>query len=787
MRACYLSAGLFGLAHLACAAPTYEPTAVQHVESTQLLPREGECSSEEPVKGGITICGNYMTTHLAPNVSLGACASLSEEFAYQVTGTVQAPDLMCKFYDDSDFCNTDFLIAVITHHAQIPAAIGKKIRYVSCDKVSERRDMGELEGSADDTPSVPDAKSTDQAEDISRPVSSSFTCGTPDKKHFLTVCGSSRRRAKVLPNEVLDSCVTLPDYVTYQVTSFVQRAGLMCKFYNDINECHGEIVYISKTLVKEGHFDVAKNYGTRIKYVFCYKGDSRKAVGKFEGRGGVASSGHEARGEDTSSAVAIDAPVDSAIEYATHMYANYIVSSIETTALDQCHKLPDQVNKKVTWIEQPQGYVCKYYRYDCQVINLLHTLDSRPAKSSSPIDTALGTQIEFATCNKSFDKRDLSRLSEDNKVPKKPTLEPGQLRIGENYDGHKFRKVINALVPCTIFPDRIFPNSTRFLEQSGRLECSFYKKDCTETPFLQTVNPYPIDWKFRSDFAQPINAANCTLFTGPIPPFNNQAIETETAGMRVRNTPLQVAEITDIIVTKGHSFSAQYLPKPLKVGDLFVCADDRASGCWYIHSLNKCVAFPPQVAYQVKLIRQAKGSLCKYYDKRGCMDGDEAFRHMSDPTEDTELTGPGIKMVAGVWCGGTGATALTPSAHDDGAIEAFTDVGPSINIDNANTPTKRDYPPGSTTVCHKPHHKSCTNNGINAIQQCANFAPADQNPVGLIQDAGAYCKWYSDFGCASGEDKWQPRSIDSRKGTQWIDWLSRNDKFKSVKCETYAW
>ncbi|KAH6865295.1 hypothetical protein BKA58DRAFT_367455 [Alternaria rosae] len=254
---------------------------------------------------------------------------------------------------------------------------------------------------------------------------------------------------------------------------------------------------------------------------------------------------------------------------------------------------------------------------------------------------------------------------------------------------------------------------------------------------------------------------------------------------------------TDITITQHLHSESGYSPVPLLVGDLFICSLEQVKGCWILHTLNKCLDLPSQIAYNAKYIEQSKGSFCKYYRKTGCMDGDEFWRHTSGPKDVSQIAGDGIKHLASAWCGGTGvtsemevcratgATAQINAVADGDGIEKVNNVGSLIYTVDGRT-TKRDWPPGSTTVCHQTHYQSCTDNRINAIQQCANFATADQGPVSIIQYGGAYCKWYRDFGCEGGEDK-SPMSIDSMAAKQWVDDLGEEDRFKSVKCETYQW
>ena len=242
----------------------------------------------------------------------------------------------------------------------------------------------------------------------------------------------------------------------------------------------------------------------------------------------------------------------------------------------------------------------------------------------------------------------------------------------------------------------------------------------------------------------------------------------------------------DIQVTVGHSVSA-LSTSSLKVADLYICneANLDPAHCTVLHTLTQCVAFPGPFAYQTKVITQAKGSVCKYYTKPGCMDGDLYFSYMSNPTQDARLSGWGVEKLAGVWCGGTGAT----STADVSAINTHTSIDSStVGFSNLS---KRGNPfyhwstsPGSISICRQRNFAFCTKNAVNALRQCVSFAPADQGPASMIQYAGVYCKWYADAGCASGENK--PYDfLDSRKGDAYVDGLSR--LYRSVKCERDAW
>jgi hypothetical protein len=338
--------------------------------------------------------------------------------------------------------------------------------------------------------------------------------------------------------------------------------------------------------------------------------------------------------------------------------------------------------------------------------------------------------------------------------------------------------VVSALNDCVDFPTPMYPDSIHFLEQSGRSECLFYSNSaCPGAPVLHTLNPEEKDLKQPTKLAQQINSAQCAVL---------ESLEIPPTSIQTRSELLPQVKANDIQVTVGHSVSA-LSTSSLKVADLYICNETNLdpAHCTVLHTLNQCVAFPGPFAYQTKVITQAKGSLCKYYTKPGCMDGDLYFSYMSNPTQDARLSGWGVEKLAGVWCGGTGAT----STADVSAVNTRTSNGSSTVV--PSNLAKRGNPfyhwstsPGSTSICRQRNFAFCTNNAVNALHQCVSFAPADQGPASMIQYAGVYCKWYADSGCASGEHKAYD-FLDSRKGDAYADGLSR--LYRSVKCEKDAW
>ncbi|RYN62898.1 hypothetical protein AA0118_g5003 [Alternaria tenuissima] len=1162
MRVHNLLAGLLGLVGLAIAAPTPQSSAVQLVPNvsqptieSNLLPRAApQCSTLDPEKWLIHVCGRHVITNLLGVNLLNHCTALSHAVAHEVIDTSQSDGIICFFYDGSNHCNSEHMIATVNRHTDIPAPFGKRAEFVMCRR-KQMGDAAEIEarGEHDSSPDLDSFVQPDESRALVSPVSN---CITPDSRnHFLNIC-TEDSYGNAFPNRWIDTCVQLSPNVAHHVTIIVQKAGLMCKFYDDSNGCSGNVRYITRTKDKPHRFEPPAEFGNDLKYALCRRGEWKRDTDELKlethdedvtldtttdqstgadtneittstkmkyllarissditsielkensmyictrlsdrvGRRVTHTTQHNsaacqffasncdgaplltlkhnmfgyldqaissdigsqithvkcgiygfpnvsARDEDTSSDVAVhtatkadlpliakiissttsmdideglanrckklnnhvahdvkytslrhdiicvfyengcgagrkplvairpkdaaysDEPMasdlgkkmthvkcgiwnmpdetemphgsvdmyardedasaaaaadiiyatdpdtadDSAVTdvvYATHMYADTRVSSIEESALGQCYRLPNETIKQVTWIEQPQGYVCDYYQRDCQDGNVLRTLDTRKAKWSYPTEPEVGMQIEYAMCKHSFDKRDGPVMSEgpvvnsplsvvasssvtlDSQITKLPALERGQLRIGEDIDNKQIRAVVNALNVCVNFPTPQYPNSTRTLDRSGLTICKYYAEtECAEPLMLDALNDEEKDWKIRSDFAQRINSAKCTIFESvapanirvrvpestlewgqlrigedlgnthirkvvsalngcvdfPTPMYPHsihfleqsgrseclfysksacpgapvlhtlnpeekdlkqptklaqqinsaqcavlESLEIPPTSIQTRSELLPQVKANGIQVTVGHSVSA-LSTSSLKVADLYICneANLDPAHCTVLHTLNQCVAFPGPFAYQTKVITQAKGSLCKYYTKPGCMAGDLYFSYMSNPTQDARLSGWGVEKLAGVWCGGTGAisTADVSAVNTRTSIDSST-VVPSNLAKRGNPFYHWSTSPGSTSICRQRNFTFCTNNAVNALHQCVSFAPADQGPASMIQYTGVYCKWYADSGGASGEHKAYD-FLDSRKGDAYADGLSR--LYRSVKCGKDAW
>jgi len=268
---------------------------------------------------------------------------------------------------------------------------------------------------------------------------------------------------------------------------------------------------------------------------------------------------------------------------------------------------------------------------------------------------------------------------------------------------------------------------------------------------------------------------------------------TEPPSVNVYNLDAHGIDAHDI---DGNRISAKAAPFPLKVANIYVCNEQTSATCELLDAYNLCLPFGPSFAYQSNYVRQAKGTYCVYYTNTGCMDGDMYFRYTSYPQQEAELTGWGIMKLAGVFCAGTGQTLDKPVVEAHTATLRNTGILPFSasnsgkaglgSVDAANTDLDANGKvPGDTTVCHGLHFTYCNDNRINAIQQCANFDTVDIGPASLIQYPGAYCKWYSDFGCS---DKTLVGALDSRHTVVTIaDLKEDKNLFFSVKCENHAW
>ncbi|EDU44645.1 hypothetical protein PtrSN002B_001720 [Pyrenophora tritici-repentis] len=261
---------------------------------------------------------------------------------------------------------------------------------------------------------------------------------------------------------------------------------------------------------------------------------------------------------------------------------------------------------------------------------------------------------------------------------------------------------------------------------------------------------------------------------------------TESHSVNVRDLDAQGIDVHNI---DSNGISANDLPLPIPVANIYVCAEQTSTGCKLINAHNLCLPFGSDFAYKSNYVRQAKGTYCVYYTKTGCMDGDVYFRYTSFPKLEAEFTGWGVKTLAGIFCAGTGQTLDVPgdeahavASRDTGLLSVSASDSEEAKLDSVDALGKV---PGDTTICHGLNFTYCNDNRINAIQQCANFDSIDIGPASLIQYPGAYCKWYSDFGC---NDKTLVGAIDSMHSAVAIaDLREYTNQFFSVKCEAHAW
>jgi hypothetical protein len=630
-------------------------------ESPTLVSPTSKCIIPDQNKNFMAVCNADSQANIVHNEWLNLCVELSGNVKYHVTTITQIGGLMCRFYDDSNGCsgNIRYISKTLKHKHTFepPWNFGKDIKYLMCKGGDWKEDVGELEAWEADTSLD---TTTDQL---------TQTGATGVTTRAATEVAASDTLAWVSSNTTfsgieardLNRCVSLIDRIANHVVNTRQQHSAVCSFFSSSGfpakyNCDSRNLVIAVSSEGSGreYFDraIPYNLGTHITHVMCTHKPGARDLAMQHGSARIS-----AREEDASSDVVPTAEAQEANEYATMMFASFKgaiipkVASILKDSLDRCIKLPKDVSMHVTHLHQSKGYVCKYYRYDCEANHTLLTLDTLAGPYSHATVPSWGNQIEYAMCKRWFPpKRDLPVVSDDSRGTD-PPLEQGQLRVGEDHGGAKLRTVINALGTCACFPTRVHPDSVRFLEQSGRSECTYYTEtECKGEPYFLILQPGEEDVELLSEDAEVANSASCIVMD-PIPTTSLQARNND------KPRPLPFVNAKDVRVTVGHSLSAQMTPA-LKVGDVYVCREKRMdpSVCTVLNTLNQCVAFDA-FANQAQVITQAKGSFCKYYRKPGCLDGEEYFRYMSNPTQDAQFSGWGVGKLAGVSCGGTGAKA----------------------------------------------------------------------------------------------------------------------------------
>ncbi|CAN9210160.1 unnamed protein product [Alternaria alternata] len=346
MRVHNLLAGLLGLAGLAIAAPTPQSSAVQLVSNisqptieSSLVPGAApQCSTLDPEKWLLHVCGRHIITNLLGVNLLNHCTALSRNVAHEVTDTSQSDGIICYFYDGSNHCNSEHMIATVNRHTEIPAP---------------------FEGKHDSSPDLDSFVQPDESRALVSPVSN---CITPDSRnHFLNIC-TEDSYGNAFPNRWIDTCVQLSPNVAHHVTIIVQKAGLMCKFYDDSNGCSGNVRYITRTIDKPHRFEPPAEFGNDLKYALCRRGEWKRDADELE---------LETHDED----VTLDTTIDQSTrtdtnEFITSTKTQYLLARISSdiTSIELkensmyiCTRLSDRVGRRVTHTTQHNFAACQFF------------------------------------------------------------------------------------------------------------------------------------------------------------------------------------------------------------------------------------------------------------------------------------------------------------------------------------------------------------------------------------------------------------------------------------------
>ncbi|KAL1794403.1 hypothetical protein ACET3X_007824 [Alternaria dauci] len=761
--------GLLGFAGLVIAVPTPQPSAMQPItdssqpivepdENRALVSPVSNCITPDSGNHFLNICTADSYGNAFPNRFIDTCVQLSPNVAHHVTIIVQKAGLMCKFYDDSNGCsgNVRYIARTIdkSHRFEPPAEFGNNLKYALCRRGNWKRDVGELALEARDVNVSLDATTDQPNQKDTNEVTAAATT------QYLLAKISSDITSIELKKNSLYVCTRLSDRIGRRVTHTTQLNFAACQFFT--SNCDGAPVLTVNPNIF-GYIDqaISSDIGSQITHVKC-------GVPGFPTIG--------ARDENTSPNTAMHTAPEEPPLMAKIISGTNSMDIYEDLA-NRCQKLNNHVANDVKYTSLRHDIICAFYKNGCGAGNkpLIAVRPGNAAYFDEPMASDVGQQIKYVKCgiwnipdatamphgsvNIHVRDGDASAAAVDAQIPELPALEQGQLRIGEDIRNKQIRAVINALNNCVSFPTPQYPNSTRTLDQSGLTVCKYYAAtECAEPLMLDTLNVNKEDWKIRSDFAQRINSAKCTIFE-PVAPTNIQdpmpestlgqgqlrigedvgdvhlrkvvsaldrcvdfpapmypdstrfleqsgrseclfysenacldspllsslnpeekdlelpvelaqqissaqctvldSIELPPTSIGTRSEPLPQANAKGIQVTVDHSIST-LSTTALKVADLYICNDASLdpAHCTVLHTLNQCVAFPELFAYRTKIITQAKGSLCKYYTEPGCLDGAMYFDYISNPTQDARLSGWGVENLAGVWCAGTGAASM---------------------------------------------------------------------------------------------------------------------------------
>ena len=405
MRVHNLLAGLLGLVGLAIAAPTPQSSAVQLVPNvsqptieSNLLPGAApQCSTLDPEKWLIHVCGRHVITNLLGVNLLNHCTALSHAVAHEVIDTSQSDGIICFFYDGSNHCNSEHMIATVNRHTDIPAPFGKRAEFVMCRR-KQMGDAAEIEarGEHDSSPDLDSFVQPDESRALVSPVSN---CITPDSRnHFLNIC-TEDSYGNAFPNRWIDTCVQLSPNVAHHVTIIVQKAGLMCKFYDDSNGCSGNVRYITRTKDKPHRFEPPAEFGNDLKYELYRRGEWKRDADELK---------LETHDED----VTLDTTTDQSTgadtnEVTTSTKTQYLLARISSdiTSIELkensmyiCTRLSDRVGRRVTHTTQHNFAACQFFASDCDGAPLLTLKPNMFGYLDQAISSDVGSQITHVKC-----------------------------------------------------------------------------------------------------------------------------------------------------------------------------------------------------------------------------------------------------------------------------------------------------------------------------------------------------------------------------------------------------
>ncbi|KAI4607648.1 hypothetical protein J4E83_009545 [Alternaria metachromatica] len=702
------------------------------------------------------------------------CVALSKHVANDVVGVQLEPNILCVFYTNA--CNiAKFPIFRASNpwsnavSVDIPGYTGRDITHVACGK--KHTLDAEIDAWAAATPIV-DARAettpTVDAQAVTTPIFDSTVLTTLHLEGPEIARVFSKTAMFGIKDEDANTCIPLGDSIANDLFAVAVHENVLCRFWENSCDVAKGPLYQLHSNKGDVASKVPSDIGKQLTHFMCMRTEPEAAIITREAR-------------DTSMAD------PGAMAF---LFGSTSQLGIYDEDTKKCIPLGDSIAHDLIAVAVPRNVSCSFYKDGCDVSKgptflvasgqgrgdvhyvpseiskrLTHVTCVRTQPPAEIIAREEGSRSNVALITSAASTGSTPDPATDMTIAEsqypRDGYSPVDLPVGDlftcSYEQTDSCWIMDALNDCLEFPTNTAHN-VMILEQAKGTYCWYYNKPgCKDSDevFHHTSapgNPTAFIGTFFKDLASAVcGGPSVTSELEVIP--HDHAIEKVTAVDR----PIYADDITKRDSLPTDSAPSWTLPRIIRVGEVFACSEDFASGCWYINAQNKCTDFPAQVAHKSQFIMQAKGTWCKYYLEAGC--SHEAWQYVSTPTDHTTF-GVKTNLVASVECQASKATV--------------------------NEITKRDWPPGSTTVCHQAHYQFCTDNAINAIQQCANFAPADQGPISIIQYGGAYCKWYRDFGCGGGEDK-SPMSIDSRGGEQWVDDLSVENRFKSVKCETYQW